>query len=214
MAVPPQVVAALIQAGLVGLEAGVKKVHKNADEKREEYLDLNPEMEEGQIEGLRRELSTPLKQAATDRSNRQQAFLAATGTGDGATLAAVREAEAREEAKAQENVATQLAVARQRERDRKKAELEGIRGKLEQQRADSMDDVMTGAATVAGAYGQSMAAEADFAKFGSKLGDLGITDDQDIAVLAKAYQTDPKGFAVNINTDPDLMEIIAKYKAE
>ena len=142
-------------------------------------------MEPGDIEHLRRQLAEPTKKAAMGSQREMESFLAATGMSTGKQLADLDLRRLAEQAQGQERAATQIAADRQKTVERKRAELAALMAAEAEGTTARTDDMIGGLGTVAAAYGAKQAAEKDMFGFGERIAKLGVTNEEDIAILAK-----------------------------
>ncbi len=200
----------LMQLGIEGNKATYDMLTESDQEKRIKDLQSNPEMDAGKADVLRQQLMAPVNKQMGATQNKQERFLAATGASDGAQLAASRDAVLRQGAESQQNVALQIELEKQKERERKLDELRALQAAEKAETRESIDRAVDSAATTMQAYGENKAAEKDFAKFGSKLDEIGIKKEADVAAFTRAWYRsgeNPERFAEMLNTDPVLVEI-------
>lgn len=212
----PATAMMLMQLGVEANKATYDMLTTSDEEQRIKDLEANPEMDADEADLLRLKLSAPVNKAGNTRLNRSESFLAATGASDGASLARVRDANSRQGALDQQKVSFEVAKQRQEARRLKMEELRALQAAEKAQKTESINKAIGSAETAMSAYGENKAAEKDFAKFGAKLSESGITDEADIALFTrkfKQYGSDPAKFQEALTFDTQLIEALARAEA-
>ena len=156
-------------------------------EKRIKSLEANPGAEPGELEAMRRQLTTPGKRKSMETKRDQESFLAATGMSSGKAIEQLDRQRIAEDAQMQEEIAAKLAGAEETQRAQKRAELAALLAAEEERKVARKDDTVRSLQSVSAAYGEKLAAEEDAKKdyeaFGSMLADMDISDaDREIIV--------------------------------